>query len=244
MAESLKGARIVKRSFAICVLLLGAGACISEESPIKLGPAYTLLGTAAAPGTQGTCNINSAEEVGGGSLDISATPFYEVAFGEESDLVSPGITNSNGIQVGSPSDNDFVVEQVLLTYTSTPTLPLQPEAVNVGGVVFAGSAPPQAWLAMNIIGPKAAQVLETNVTPGNNYDVVIGLQLSGHLRNGEGPTTSNHFKYPVTVYNSGFAGCGAGGFKLPSGPCGIPGGQDGTFVGCCPTDGGTFNGCP
>jgi hypothetical protein len=74
--------------------------------------------------------------------------------------------------------------------------------------------------------------------------VTVTVQLKGALRSGEA-MTSNSFAYPVTVFNSGFAGCGAGVRVALNGPCGTVGSQDGTQIICCSAaDGGTLpTGC-
>lgn len=228
----------MKRSIMLVLLALSP-ACIQTESPIKLGPTFALsVGSS-------TCSLqNSAVAQTGGILDISATTEYVIAFGLGSDLQQPTLQNANGTEAGSLTDNDFVFDQVQLNYVATPKLSLAQEILPTSGVVPAQAISPTSWIGMNVIGPKAAAALLA-ATAATNVELVVTATLQGNLRNGT-PENSTPFAYPINVFNSGFAGCPAGVRAIPSGPCGIAGGQDGTAIGCCvpnPDGGALPTGC-
>jgi hypothetical protein len=222
----------MKRLSLFAVVAL-ASACLSNESPIKVGPAFPMTGTALS-----TCSIGNIGQTGGSfdTAGIAVGADYVIALEMQSDLNAPIIPDTLGNNQGSKTDNDFIFSQLVLGYQAVPAIGLPAtETTAASGEVNAGASGPTGWLGLYLFGPKALTALTGLATTS---DVTVTVQLKGALRSGES-MTSNSYAYPVTVFNSGFAGCGAGVRVAANGPCGTPGSQDGTRGVCCSTDGGT-----
>lgn len=207
----------------VAALALGALGCVSTDDPIRL------LGVRSLTGDAESCEASDIQLVAG-SLDVSGTTFYVAQFDMESSLQQLS-SSSGGETIAGANRNDFFADEVVLSYTSTPSQPFEEERVPMHFVLPPGASRDDSFLRMNIIGPKAAQRLVDNVTPGNTLDLVVTLEVRGHLASGQ-DVSSNPVSYPISIFNSGFAGCTSPLILAGTGPCGLPGGQDGSRPGC------------
>ena len=208
-----------------CGLALLSAACapVGSDSPIRL------LGASALSGTASSCAASKDVESIDGSLDISASQQFWMAFNKQSDM-QPLTTTVNSEVLAGPDRNDFIADQMIFTYSSTPALPFEPETQGVYGVIKAGEQ--SGTIKLNLLAPNAAQLLQAKLGRGDSVELVATFTLSGALASGQ-KLKSNTIAFPIQVFNSGFAGCPAGDIPAPTGPCGVPGGQDGSAVGCC-----------
>jgi hypothetical protein len=190
-------------------LALGAGlGCVGNDSAIDLGGAYPY--TAA-------CERSTSISIGAGELDVAGNAHYFVTFAIQSDL--------QGAQSGNT--NDFVVDEVSLTYSGPFSISAAKYPVYY---VIDPDSSAQSWVGADLFPGEAATQLKAAVVPGAEGTIKVGVQLGGKLRTGEMFRTSTA-TFPVRVFNSGTT-CGGGIAR--TGPCGQPGGQDGSPVICCP----------
>jgi hypothetical protein len=224
---------------ALLASFILSGACtVPNQSPIRILGAVPLQ-TGPSSGAGG-CQAVSGLNTPGGSLDISGSIAYLVQFNVASDLQSIS-TVVPPDTIDTPNRNTFYASQLAYSYTSTPSLNLPPESIAYYYVI-----PPNSTggaIRPDLITYNAAQQLVSNVRRGDVYSLDVTIQLQGQLASGQ-KLSSNKVTYNIDVYNSGFPGCARGDVQVPSGPCGLPGGQDGTLVGCCSQITPKPSGCP
>jgi hypothetical protein len=230
----------MKRLFLFIVTVSASG-CVSNESPIALGPAFPMTGTSL-----GQCTLGTVGQTGGSfdTAGLAAGANYVIGVEAESALNAPVVPDTLGNNQGSKTDDDFVFTQIQLGYQAVPPIGLPAtETTAAAGAISAGANGPNSWVGLYLFGPKAITSL-ASVASGTASTVTITIQLKGALRSGE-TMTSNTFAYPVTVFNSGTPACPTGVRPALNGPCGSIGSQDGTRLTCCSAaDGGTLpTGC-
>jgi hypothetical protein len=197
--------------------------CTYEDTPIRLLNARPVSGEPSA------CSPGDIAQYTG-SLDASGQGSYLIAFNTESNIQSLS-TSTGGVSIAGPDRNDFLAKEMLLTYTSNPALPFEQEIVPVWFVIRAGASGDGSWIIVDLLGPKAAETLAGGVG-AEPVQLTVSFQLAGELYSGQ-KVRSSTASFPITVTNSGFAGCAAGDRIAPTGPCGSGGGQDGARIGCC-----------
>lgn len=215
------------KTFLATAPLFGIG-CVSNDSSIHILNAFPYQSALS----NGSCQAMSIGQPGG-TLDISGNTAYILQWTVESTLqqISSSISGETPFQ--GPQRNDWIANQVVYSYTTVPALnpPLAGEAVPYSWRIAAGSSS-TSFIGMQMIGPTATNQLVASVRVGNTVQLVVTFYLQGQLASGQKLNT-NKVSYPIWIYNSGFPGCAAGVKRIPSGPCGYAGGQDGTLVGCC-----------
>jgi hypothetical protein len=218
--------RLLKTLF-VAAPMLGIG-CVPNDSSIHLLNAFPYQ-SALSNGACQALTVGSA----GGSLDLSGNTSYILQWTVEStlEIITSNISNEPAFQ--GPQRNDWISNQVVYSYTTVPALnpPLADETYPYSWRIAAGAGA-GGFLGMQMIGPTATAQLLNAVRAGTGVQLVVTFYLRGQLASGQKLDT-NKVSYPIYVYNSGFAGCAAGVKRIPSGPCGYAGGQDGTLVGCC-----------
>ncbi|MFZ5468526.1 MAG: hypothetical protein ACOZIN_03725 [Myxococcota bacterium] len=208
-------------NIAACAAGVLAGCAVSDD-PIRL------LGTHAL---QQDCEASEFQLVRG-SLDISSTSNYFIQFEMESSLQAT-TTESGGEQLAGANRNDFFAEEIVFTYSSTPSIPFEQERVSMHFVLPPEAARDQSTLNTSLIGPKAGQRLSDSLpNAGDELELLVTAQLRGKLASGQS-VSSNTVDYPIHVFRSGtpLPLC-APGEVLTGGPCGTVGGQDGTVPVC------------
>ncbi len=203
------------------VLAAGANSCVPNDSSIHILNAFPLSSTT---GAQGCTALTIA--IYAGTLDISGTSRYLLQFQMESTFA----LINDGLQ--GPSRNDFIADAILFSYSATPPVAgLANEVLPIFFRIPAGAGT-GTFLQMYLTTANTQQALRASVGPGQIVNLNVTVQVRGALASGQ-KLTSNKVTFPIQVFNSGFSGCAAGDVRIPSGPCGAPGGQDGSIVGCC-----------
>ena len=215
------------KTFLAAAPLFGIG-CVPNDSSIHLLNAFPYQ-SATSNGACQAMTIGTAS----GTLDISGNTAYILQWTVESTLQQISSSISGETPFAGPQRNDWIANQIVYSYTTVPALnpPLADETVPFSWRIAAGSAS-GSFIGMQMIGPTATSQLLTSVRVGNVVQLVVTFYLRGQLASGEKLNT-NKVSYAIWIYNTGFPGCPAGVKRIPSGPCGYAGGQDGTLVGCC-----------
>lgn len=218
--------RSILSGVAAALVVVG---CVPNDSPIRLLGARPLL-----PSEDGTCEAADYQLLAG-SLDVSAIDRYLIQFDMQSDLQQIS-TTVGGETIAGPGRNDFFANEIVFSYEASPSFGFEQEAIPIHFVIPAGAGSDKSYVILNLIAPKAAQQLTTwaptgaGIPPDQPYNLTVTLQARGNLQSGQ-PITTNEVSYPIRVFNSGFPGC-PGGAQARTGPCGLPGGQDGSAVYC------------
>ncbi|HZH04474.1 MAG TPA: hypothetical protein VEY30_11880 [Myxococcaceae bacterium] len=216
----------MKRILAVVAIAWGVTGCSSPESSVRILNGYALQSGEAAGGA---CERQEIAQYRG-SLDISANSSYLLAFGTESDFQSVNTTVGTDT-IADGSRNNFIGDQIVFSYMSEPSLPFEEERTNIHFVIEPGANGDDSFVILDLLGPKAAELLRNNVSVGNSAELQISFYVKGKTAAG-GDVETNTVAYPITIRNTGFAGCPGGDFVL-NGPCGGFGGQDGIPAGCC-----------
>jgi hypothetical protein len=205
------------------------GCTVPNDSSIRFVNAHPFT---EGPTTNGACSPQSVA-IYRGSLDLAGTDVYFTSFEWES-LLQQISTSVPPDTIAGPQRNDFVLDHFVFNYSSTPSYSFQAEQVNAYAILRAGATGSTSWLGISLIAPQARNTLLQNIPAGNytGVELQVTFQAFGALASGA-KVSSNKVTYPILVYRSGFPGCAVGDIQAPSGPCGAPGGQDGTQVACC-----------
>jgi hypothetical protein len=223
-------------------LFAGLGCAVPNDSSIRFLNAHQFSLGGAATAACTTQNV----AIYRGTLDLAGNDRYYVAFDWESNLQAITTVLSTQEVVAGPQRNEFVLDHFVFTYSSTPSLPFQTEQVNAYAVNMVGASGASNWLGISLLTPQARQVLRDRLQPGDlaGVELQVTFQAFGTLASGQ-KLSSNKVTYPIQVFRSSFASCRvAGDIRAPTGPCGAPGGQDGTVVACCRDITPTPAGCP
>jgi hypothetical protein len=216
----------MKRAILLLFWVAASSACtVPNDSSIRFVGTRSLK---PGGGTGGVCQAAELQSLGG-SLDLAGFSNYVIQLNIESNLQSI-VTNVPEAVAGS-SRNDFIAKYLQFSYQSTPPVSFQTEQQVISMVIKAGSTA-QSFLQTFLFTPQAVGTLYANVAVGGSLDVNVTVQLFGELASGQKMST-NKLTYPIRVYRSSFAGCPSDDIQAPTGPCGYPGGQDGTDVACC-----------
>jgi len=208
------------------VLAAGANSCVPNDSSIHILNAFPLSSTT---GAQGCTALTIA--IYAGTLDISGTSRYLLQFQMESTFAQISTVGTTDVIQG-PQRNDFIADAILFSYSATPPVAgLANEVLPIFFRIPAGAGT-GTFLQMYLTTANTQQALRASVGPGQIVNLNVTVQVRGALASGQ-KLTSNKVTFPIQVFNSGFSGCAAGDVRIPSGPCGAPGGQDGSIVGCC-----------
>jgi hypothetical protein len=209
----------MKRLMFYAALALVLTGCSVDETGVRLLNAH---------GYDATCEIDAELVQSRGSLDISATTTYNLAFDVESDLTQDE-TTVGGTVLQPQNQNNFFVKEGVYSYTSNPDLSFNEERANAHYVASAG-ATEGGYITLNLIQPQAREQLLSSLAVGEELQLLVTVHLEGELGSGKKVKT-NEVTFPIQVYNSGFSGC-PGSTVAPTGaPCGNVGQDSG--AGCC-----------
>ena len=220
---------------AVVALLLGA-ACVPGNNPLHVTGVFSVTSD-----MESTCAFQTAVQQYSGSLDVNGAGHYYLNLRIASEIVPPNIVNSQGDVLTTVSQNTFVTDEMVLSYTSrNPSITFETERIPLLFVV-----PPQTednQLIVDIMGPKAFVKLRDNVTDplaDPKTQLLATVEIKGHLESGQ-TLSINPLTYPIEVFASANA-CPMGVAR--SGVCLGNGGQDGQPIVCC-TGPGAPLGCP
>jgi hypothetical protein len=200
--------------------LAATAGCVPGNNPIRVTGAFPV---------DNACEWDDKIMQVQGTLDASGAGTYYIMMRLESELTQADISNSNGVQLSTPGQNNFVGDELYVTYTArNPAITFEPERLPIYIVIAPGG---EYQLAANILGPKAATKLRDNVTdPAADPKTTLfaTVAVRGHLESGQS-TQSNSFTFPITVFTTN-ASCA--GTMAATGPCMSGGGQDGAPITC------------
>lgn len=199
--------------------VLATGCMVQDESAVRVLNARPLKPKLSS----GACERQDVARVHG-SLDISAARSYVTSFDLLSELRSGG------------GRNDVIISEVELSYTASPTpLAFETERQPLYFVIPPGADPSKTYLIVDLIGPKAGELLANSLSAGETLEVNVNMRFHGHLASGQAIST-NAVDYPITVYSTGFAGCTAPLVRAYVGPCASASAQDGSTLCCAKAD--------
>lgn len=211
-------------------------ACVGNngDSPVQV------LGTFA---TNRACEIKTDVQQGTAFYDLSGARQIGSRGAEFADVFinvqlksefSPASTTANGQTLSDSSRNGVYVDQIQLSYRSTPNITFENEV----SAMHAYIAPGGTLNALtDVLGTKAAQKLLDNVNAQSPaHEVIAIVKFRGYTAGSTGATfTTNDIEFPITVVDQGVV-CQFG--PAADGPCGALTGQGGTA--CNSADGGTL----
>jgi hypothetical protein len=129
----------------------------------------------------------------------------------------PVDTDVNG-QTIDTVNNNFFGEQAIFTYTSDPAATWEQETEQ-GAFSFKSTSGSGSYVAFNALQPKALAQLKAMTLPAGGITLNVSFQVKGKWESGSSGET-NTFTFPITVVNSGFAGCAAGETLVGTQVCG------------------------
>ncbi|MGZ3457695.1 MAG: hypothetical protein ACXU86_04235 [Archangium sp.] len=208
----------MKRLMVISALALAPLACVGGEggAPLRFLGARALQGdTTTAAG----CKPIEGQNITAGSLDLSVGANYLLALSVTTSTSSTS-TSVGGTQF-SGSSGDVVLNEIVYSYTSQPSIPLpaaEADLVPIYAVYPPNTDPTASFLTLNGFGPKALAQLQGAISVGQAPVTVFTTIKARGLLGGQKVET-NEITFPVTVLNSGFdpstSTCPAGTTVVP-----------------------------
>jgi hypothetical protein len=220
----------------VSMFVVAAMSCVPGNNPFRITGVSKLDPMCMAPMTMGAAPAN-------GTLDASGSVTYILQFNVESDIVMPTITDTNGMELDTMSQNDFVVEAVASTYKLTDNATNAATTIKADSRPVYGLIPTQTAgsVVVNIIGEQAIKPIVTAVNdPTQIATLIVSAKLTGHLQSGQTMST-DAISFPLTVTRSFVNGMSVdcptqlsngANATSPTGPCGSGGGQDGAAITC------------
>jgi hypothetical protein len=221
------------KPFLVAVIAAAASVlCVpaQTDTPVRM-KAFHQIKPSATGAIPVTCEVDSTQFLTAGSLNLSGNRGYHVEFDMESDT-EPLRTTVGGEVISDTTKNDFIGKEIFYTYQSTPGLNFESESVPRNIYIPAGGT---AAVRDFILTNKASQRMIDDTGP--EYQLVVTMEVRGNLASGS-PARSNPASFPIHVFRGTFPGCVFPETIGHFGPCGAPGGQDGTIPCCVSADGG------
>jgi hypothetical protein len=221
----------MKTILLVAIAFVGS-ACITDQ------PLLVTRISSLDPDRKGLCMASPDLGISHGSLDLAGGGTYLLEFGITNDLDNQG--GEQTLETGVHR-NTVNLDTVTYTYTSVPAITFAQESTPIAFILPpTGLQQGKSFIRSSIFNRKALETLLGEL-PGTNANGVVDVRevkvkvvFSGSVVSG-GRISSVPVSFPVTVYNSGFT-CPTPGDSLGAmGPCGTPGGQDGSRV-CCASD--------
>ncbi|NOJ78623.1 hypothetical protein HNV28_09735 [Myxococcus xanthus] len=216
----LAGERSLMKNFYLAVpLALAMTGCVDSAPDIQLFNAFI---------PDASCAVNQSGVASpGGSLDLATSGRYLAAFQVRNSLSTQEVVVGEAPVTGGGDESSIYVNNVELNYETQGTGPTLRSDVYPYYFNLPANATQSSSAVLDLLGANASADLAAYFGGGGTapVSVVVRLKLIGKTVNGKS-TESNEATYPVTFYNSGFT-CPAGTQLEPTGPCGLPGGQDG-----------------
>lgn len=230
-----------KKRILIAAVVAAAAAlsCVGNngDSPVQILGAFSV---------DQECNISTDIQRFGASYDLAGArlqpngaSFADVlaTFQLKSEFGST-TTKAEGQTLSDESRNGAYMDQVQLSYRSTPSIGFEAETYSLHGYIDPGGI---LNGVTDLLGPKAAQKLLQSVAPGGEaIEVIVSLRFRGYTAGSSGATfTTNEIEFPIRFYDSGLKCPGGPSFD---GPCGALTGQNGAS--CASFDAGLPAGNP
>lgn len=222
----------MKQLFLVAALAVGAAGCADDLRPIQLRDAKPL-------------DVECSEaDVGlyAGSLDLAALDngappqsiSFLMSFTVASQMEAVGVQVGNG-SVADAARNNFIVEEIEYSFTSTPPRAFAAERVPAFAVIPAATS--SSRMNINLIPPRALETVMALVDEtGAPVTLLSTIRLKGRLASGV-QTESDTATFPITVYNSGIDCAALGGALQFTGACGNASGYN-SVISCFPEGSG------
>lgn len=196
--------------------------CVQANEPIRI------ISTSPLRGSRAQCVLDTVQ-LPRGTLDIAVEENYALGFTIESSL-EPLAEQVGTTTVSSENRNDFIAEQMVFSYKTTPARKFPDEKTPVFFVVPAAAAD-LPLIFRGLLTQNVMKRLRSEVAVGDTFLLNIELYFEGRLASG-GKIRSNTIAFPITVKRSDFEGCPDGLTLEENGPCGRVGGQDDAPIKC------------
>jgi hypothetical protein len=214
--------------------------CVPGNNPFRVIGVSKLDAMCAAPMMMSAAPVN-------GNLDASGSVTYILDLKIEADITVPMLQDTNGMELNTPSQSDFVIDSISSTYkltdnTTHAVTPIKADTRPIYAVIQATSGGTgTADVVVNIIGEGAIKSIVTAVNdPSQVATLIVGVSLNGHLQSGQTMST-DVVNFPLTVTRSFVNGmsvdcptqlANGANATAATGPCGSGGGQDGAAITC------------
>jgi hypothetical protein len=195
----------MKQLFLVAAIAVGAAGCADGLSPIQIGNALPVDENCEPSGDDDTFISRGSMDISRQAIGLSTS--YPIPFRITSNLEAVDTVVGDST-VGDLSRNRFIVEEVEVRYTSTPedTYAVQRSARHAV-IEPAGG---EARMFIELISPKAFETASQRVlATGEPVTLLAHFRVKGKLGTGQS-AESNEASFPITIYDSGFTGCGAG----------------------------------
>lgn len=211
----------MKRWMMIATLGLAPLGCVSDngDSPIRFLNALALSGAFG-----GTCTVDTAKAIGGGSLDLYGGSNYAMAMAVEVgsqvhllDIESVPIASGIGLL-------DVNLTEVVYEYADVKGYSFPDEEVVPVSAVFRPTTSSNSYIFVNAFGPGALAELQAKVpSDGSQVTMRSTIYMRGRISSGSSVETSV-FTFPVTVYRgsaqpTSATTCSITGYKPTGGVC-------------------------
>lgn len=218
----------MKRLLAIAALLVAPLGCVANQ-----GAAFVRFLNARdyAVGST-TCDTVTDRYIPAGALDVSGPYNYLLSMSIETNTqVQPITINQVGYQGNGLSD--ITLYEVVYSYEfsdSSAGISLPKEETVPIYVVFRPQADPTSnYVGLYGIGPQALAALQTyyRANPGKSATLITHIKAKAYLSGSE-ETETNIFRFPITIFSSGFVsgpggGCPTGTMSGGGSRCGLLG---------------------
>ncbi|NOK02020.1 MULTISPECIES: hypothetical protein [Myxococcus] len=207
----------MKNFYLAVPLALAMSGCVDNPPDIQIFNAFI-------PDVSCAANVTGPSS-GGGSLDISTSPRYLTALTVRSGVSSTEVIVEEGPITGGGDAAAVYVTHVELTYETLGTGPTLDPDIYPSHFAIPSTSSTNSVLVIDLLGANARQALLNQLAVGSGVSLNVRVKLTGKTVTGS-KAESNEIAYPVNVFSSGFT-CPAGTQLKATGPCGLPGGQDG-----------------
>ncbi|HZH76764.1 MAG TPA: hypothetical protein VEY88_12065 [Archangium sp.] len=188
----------MKRWMMIAALAASSVGCVANQgdAPVRLLDARRLTGT------DGVCALGTTQ-LAAGQLDISGGSSYLLGLRVETNTSSQELRLGSRLLSGGGL-SDFIIQEIIVSYESQPSLPLPTEERIPVYAVFRPNTAAESgsFMVLYALGPKALEVLADSVSD-EPVTVLATIKAAGRFSGGQTAQT-NEVIYPITIINSGF----------------------------------------
>jgi hypothetical protein len=212
----------MKRLTALCLTLLATAGCVEDDQGVRLLGARQMTTACAI----------SPTFIPGGSFNINAPAGrYIMGFNIESVRDTTETTVGGAPFTGSEA-GDFISNEEVLTFESTPDLGLGEVRIPYYTVTRAGAAE-TSFVVLDLLPPETLSAVSNSIAgTGGSVTVLATVKLRGEFGSGADGET-NPVTFPIVVFDGPVApACPAGKRLQRNGPCGNFPGQDGIDFVC------------
>ncbi|WNG34531.1 hypothetical protein F0U61_13450 [Archangium violaceum] len=213
----------MKRLMVIAALAVASVSCVANQ-----GDASVRFLNARALELDDGCSASNDKFISSGGLDLSGGQNYLLALSVETNtFVQPVVIGQETVSGGGLGD--VTLTELVYSYqVSGVSLPAdEVDRTPIYAVFRPETNPDESYLFVYAFGPKALEQLRAQIGE-RTVTVLATIKARGHMSGGQTVET-NEITFPVTVADSGWAGCPDG--TIATGVCGFPG-QDSIPIQC------------